>query len=148
MQQDSRGPLGSDNDSEDSDEADNRKLQMLDGMSLMDVQQLLHPDYVKLRETQLFDPNAVPVVNPDAIQNHPTAFHGEDSDRQQRTEYDECQHDHAKLAYDKDIQSTTIDMWKEYEQWEKAAENQGFREMLARQMEMMASRHLRQCSIT
>ena len=74
MQQDSHAPPESDNDSEDSDEADNRKLRMFDGMSLMDVQQLLHPDYVKLRDTQLFDPNAVPVVNPDAIQNHLTAF--------------------------------------------------------------------------
>ena len=51
MQQDSQGPPESDNDSEDPDEADNRKLRMSDGMSLTDVQQLLHPDYVKLRDT-------------------------------------------------------------------------------------------------
>ena len=72
IQQDSQAPPESDNDSEDPDEANNRKLRMFDGMSLMDVQQLLHPDYVKLRDTQLFDPNAMPVVNPDDIQNHLT----------------------------------------------------------------------------
>ena len=47
------------------------------------------------------------------------------------TKYDACQHEHAKLQYDKEIQSTTIDMWEEYEEWEKAAENQGLKEMFA-----------------
>ena len=55
---------------------------------------------------------------------------GEGSEKQW-TEYDVCQHEHAKLAYDKEIQSATIDMWKGYEQWKKAAENQGLMEMFA-----------------
>ena len=37
----------------------------------------------------------------------------------------------CEVQYDKEIQSTTIDMWKEYGEWEKATENQGLKEMFA-----------------
>ena len=102
-----------------------------------------HQNYVKWNASE------IPVVSADAIQNHLKAFHGSpeeappteicsngfsdggSEERQPWTKYDACQHEHAKLQYDKGIQSTTIDMWKEYEEWEKAAENQGLKEMFA-----------------
>ena len=145
--------------SEDSDEAETRKLRMFDGMSVEDLERMMHPDYVAKRESLnrkveemerhqnyvKWNASEIPVVSADAIQNHLKAIHGspeeapptemcsngfseEDAEEGQPwTKYDVC---HTSMqSYDKEIQSTTVDMWKEYEEWEKAAENQGLRDL-------------------
>ena len=93
--------------------------------------------------------NDIPVVSANALKAHLRAFHGFPEEAPQKdiysnefsdegaeesqplTKYNACQHEHAKLQYDNEIQSTTIAMWEEYEEWEKAVENQRLKEMFA-----------------
>ena len=98
MQLTSGGSDSEDSESEDSDEAETRKLRMFDGMSIEQVERIMHPDYVAKRESLnrkveemerhqnyvKWNASEIPVVSADAIQNHLRAFHGSPERRHQR----------------------------------------------------------------